>query len=80
VPVLHVPVDALSGTEKSGIRLDQEKCIGCGACREACIVGAVYWDSEINKPMICVHCGYCVDYCPHGVLELKERKAAGHVE
>jgi formate hydrogenlyase subunit 6/NADH:ubiquinone oxidoreductase subunit I len=43
-------------------------------------VGAVYWDSEINKPMICIHCGFCVDFCPHGVIELTERKAAGHAE
>jgi ferredoxin len=26
--------------------------------------------SYINKPMICIHCGYCAQFCPHGVLKL----------
>jgi len=28
------------------------------------------WDYETNKPIICVHCGYCVNYCHYGVLAL----------
>jgi Fe-S-cluster-containing dehydrogenase component len=72
------PTDALVRTEKSGIKLYEEKCIGCGSCAEACIVGAVFWDGEINKPMICIHCGYCVSFCPHGVLDLKERGRRDH--
>ncbi|MFH1179462.1 MAG: 4Fe-4S binding protein [Candidatus Bathyarchaeota archaeon] len=35
-------------------------------------MGAIFWDSERNKPDICVHCGYCVTYCPHEVLEMRE--------
>jgi Fe-S-cluster-containing hydrogenase component 2 len=73
-------MDALTRTEKKGIHLTEEKCTGCGSCAEACVVGAVYWDSEINKPMICIQCGFCVDFCPHGVLEMKERKAASHAK
>jgi len=33
---------------------------------------AVFWDDEANKPDICVHCSYCVNYCPHEVLAMKE--------
>jgi ferredoxin len=33
------------------------------------LIGAVFWDEEINKPMICIHCGYCTKFCPHGVLK-----------
>jgi formate hydrogenlyase subunit 6/NADH:ubiquinone oxidoreductase subunit I len=28
--------------------------------------------------MICVQCGFCVDFCPHSVLEMRERKAVDH--
>jgi ferredoxin len=47
-------------------------CIGCGNCVEACDIGAVMWDSELEKPVICTHCGYCVGFCPHGVIALEE--------
>ena len=51
------PTDALSPKKGGGVLLDKTKCIGCGRCRDACIIGAVFWDDEINKPMICIHCG-----------------------
>ncbi|MGA1865611.1 MAG: 4Fe-4S dicluster domain-containing protein [bacterium] len=28
----------------------------------------------MNKPMICIHCGYCVKFCPHGVLGLDKKE------
>ena len=72
------PTGALVPNEGGGVRLREEKCIGCGNCTEACIVRAVYWDSETNKPMICIQCGFCVDYCPHDVIELAEKKVGNH--
>lgn len=72
-PCLKVcPVGALSPREGGGVLLDATRCIGCGSCMEACPMGAIFWDSERNKPDICVHCGYCVSYCPHEVLEMRE--------
>jgi len=69
------PTQALTPRRGGGVRFDADKCIGCGHCRDACIIGAVFWDDEINKPVICVHCGYCADFCPHGVLGLQKREA-----
>jgi ferredoxin len=34
----------------------------------------VYWDDETDTPMICLHCAYCVDFCPYGVLGMQERE------
>ena len=74
------PVDALGKRKGGGVRLDEAKCIGCGLCREACVIGAVYWDEEKNKPEICIHCGLCARFCPHGVLRLENREEAAHAQ
>nr|HDO81586.1 [Fe-S]-binding protein [Candidatus Bathyarchaeota archaeon] len=66
------PTNALVSRGGKGVRLIRDRCIGCQRCVEACPIGAVFWDDEINKPAICVYCGYCADYCPYNVIELEE--------
>jgi Fe-S-cluster-containing hydrogenase component 2 len=72
------PTGALKARTGGGVLTDAGKCIGCGFCREACMMGAVFWDDETGKPMICVHCGYCVKFCPHGVLKMEDREGSKH--
>jgi len=67
------PTDALQRrVNGGGVFLNMDKCIGCGNCVEACTIGAVFWDEEMHKPTICVHCGLCVGFCPYHVLELRQ--------
>ena len=66
------PTGALIPRKGGGVIVDYSKCIGCSLCRMACPIGAIMWDEETNKPVICTHCGYCVNYCPHEVLALTE--------
>ena len=73
------PTGALKLRKGGGVRLDMAKCIGCGHCREACIIGAIFWDDEINKPMICIHCGFCVGFCPHGVFKMEKERESDYV-
>jgi Fe-S-cluster-containing dehydrogenase component len=70
------PADALVAREGGGVRLIAEKCLGCRLCLEACPLSAAFWDEAANKPAICVQCGYCVGYCPHGVLAIEEQREA----
>jgi len=66
------PTGALTPKPGGGVHLAANKCIGCGRCVEACVLGAVQWDTDTSKPAICVQCGYCVSFCPHGVLAMED--------
>jgi carbon-monoxide dehydrogenase iron sulfur subunit len=66
------PTGALIPRNGGGVRLEASKCHGCGDCRDACIIGAVFWNDRNTTPMICIHCGYCLQFCPHGVLGIEK--------
>ena len=73
------PTGALVPKEGGGVRLKSSKCIGCGLCKDACIIDAVFWNEKDNKPVICIQCGICVKYCPYEVLEFqKDKKGVSH--
>jgi Fe-S-cluster-containing hydrogenase component 2 len=55
-----------------GVEVLPDRCIGCKACVDACLIGAVQWDEVGGKPVICVHCGLCARFCPYGVVALEE--------
>ncbi|MDP0494406.1 MAG: 4Fe-4S binding protein [Fusobacterium sp. JB021] len=50
--------------------VDQDTCIGCGACEGTCPVGAIAGNDEgkfsINDT--CVDCGACAGGCPVGAI------------
>ncbi|MGC9779685.1 MAG: 4Fe-4S binding protein [Candidatus Heimdallarchaeota archaeon] len=66
------PTGALSKRKGGGVILNLSKCDACGSCQEACILGAIKLDILSETPIICIHCGKCVDFCPHGILEMEE--------
>jgi len=66
------PSGALEKRMGGGVILKAEKCIGCRKCEAACIVKAVHFDEDENKPIICRHCGMCAKFCPHECLRMEE--------
>lgn len=57
----------------STLRLDQDKCIGCGMCQEVCPHGVLRLDDK--KAAIvdldgCMECGACAVNCPSGAIGL----------
>ena len=58
-------------------RVNEDKCIGCEACVEACAYGAlVLKDSKQGKkatinPVLCKGDGLCNSKCPTGAIQLK---------
>ena len=52
------------------LKVDTEKCTGCGECEESCTFEAIFVEDEVAvvDQDACTLCGICVDGCPEGAL------------
>jgi len=72
------PTGAMQKRPEDGIVfVDQDECVGCKACVQACPWGAPQWDSDEDKVIKCDYCKdridqglkpACVTVCPTGAL------------
>ncbi len=67
------PVTAIYADETTGTRMiDQDTCVGCGACANACPWGMPKVNPDTKKSSKCINCGACVAGCPTGALSIVE--------
>ena len=60
------------------IRIDKEKCNGCGACVPACAEGALQiidGKAKLISETYCDGLGACLGECPQGAITIEERAA-----
>ena len=65
------------------IKIDEEKCNGCGACATACHEGAIEMvngKAKLTKEHYCDGLGDCLPACPTGAITFEEREAPAYDE
>ena len=65
------------------IKIDQEKCNGCGACATACHEGAIEMidgKAKLTREDYCDGLGDCLPACPMDAITFEEREAPAYDE
>lgn len=65
------------------IKIDKEKCNGCGACAAACHEGAIEMvdgAAMLKREDYCDGLGDCLPACPTGAITFEEREAPAYNE
>jgi len=65
------------------IRIDEEKCNGCGACASACHEGAIEMvngKAKLTREHYCDGLGDCLPACPTNAISFEEREAPAYDE
>ena len=65
-------------TMRNIVKIDEEKCNGCGQCVDACAEGAVEiidGKAKLVSEIYCDGLGACIGHCPQDAITIEQREA-----
>ncbi|MBF0572215.1 MAG: 4Fe-4S binding protein [Desulfamplus sp.] len=62
------PVDAIQINDAGVYILNEDECISCMACTDACPKGVMMTHKDFNTPFKCILCKACVESCPRDAI------------
>jgi NAD-dependent dihydropyrimidine dehydrogenase PreA subunit len=65
-------------SKRSIVKIDEEKCTGCGECVPSCAEGAIQiidGKARLKADNLCDGLGACLGDCPAGAITIEEREA-----
>ncbi len=63
--------------KRSIVKIDEEKCTGCGKCISPCAEGAielVNGKAKVVSDELCDGMGFCIGLCPVGAISIEQRQ------
>jgi len=69
--------------ERNIIRIEEDKCNGCGLCIPNCPEGAIRiidGKARLISDLFCDGLGACLGYCPQGAISIEKRQAGEYSE
>jgi ferredoxin len=60
------------------LKIDEEKCNGCGLCAKACAEGAIkiiHGKAKLVSETYCDGLGACIGHCPQNAITIEQREA-----